>query len=63
MTITQSVKTMQEQNEVFRAMEPNIYKRVALMAADIKQATQNKQQRWQQKRKGTQPNASKWYHR
>lgn len=54
---------MQEQNEVFRAMEPNIYKRVALMAADIKQATQNKQQRWQQKRKGTQPNASKWYHR
>jgi len=63
LTITQSVKTMQEQNEVFRAMEPNIYKRVALMAADIKQATQNKQQRWQQKRKGTQPNASKWYHR
>ena len=58
MTITSSIKTMQEQNKIFEDMEPNIYKRVALMAADIKQTIEERQQ----KRKESQLHVSKWNH-
>ena len=60
MTITQSVKTMQEQNKIFEEMEPNIYKRVALMAADIKQTIKERQQK--QRRRESQLYVSKWNH-
>ena len=60
MTITSSVKTMQEQNKIFEDMEPNIYRRVALMAADIKQTIEERQQK--QKRKESQLHVSKWNH-
>lgn len=63
MTVTQNIKTMQEQNKVFEQMEPNVYRRVILMAADIKQATIEQQQKWQQKRKELSTNVSKWYNR
>lgn len=35
-TVTQTVRGMQEQNKVFAELEPHIYKRAMLMAADIK---------------------------
>lgn len=36
MSITGTVKTMQEQNEIFAEKEPNYFKRVHMMANDIK---------------------------
>lgn len=36
MTVTGTVKTMQEQNRIFREAEPNHFKRVYMMANDIK---------------------------
>lgn len=35
MTITNTVKSMQEQNEIFAAMEPIRFKRVHVMAEDL----------------------------
>lgn len=65
MTVTGTVKTMQEQNRIFAEKEPNHFKRVHRMAADIKQRIDEEFERdnnRRTKRHGTEERIAIWQH-
>jgi len=49
-TITGTVKTMQEQNMIFEKLEPNKFKRVLRMAADMRRHIDEERVEAEQKR-------------
>ena len=50
MTITSTIKTMQEQNKAFEQLEPNRFKRVLIMADDMKKTKDEEYRREEARR-------------
>lgn len=50
MTITSTIKTMQEQNKAFEQLEPNRFKRVLIMANDMKKTKDEEYRREEARR-------------